>query len=57
MLFNGPATLRIAHSLGISTSIQYMILWFHPTQPPNGISIGSAVFACLTITNVTNRVT
>jgi len=28
--------------------IQYMVLWTRMSQPPNGISIGSAVFAQLT---------
>jgi len=28
--------------------IQYMVLWTNMSQPPNGISIGSAVFAQLT---------
>ena len=29
----------------ISASIEYMVHWAHVSQPPNGISIGSAVFA------------
>ena len=32
-----------------------MVTWVHQIQPPNGISIGLAVFAGLT--NVTNRQT
>jgi len=32
-----------------------MVPWAHPSQPPNGISIGSSVFAAFT--NVTNRQT
>jgi len=35
--------------------IKYELLWAHMSQPPNGISIGSAVFARLM--NVTNRQT
>ena len=45
MLFRGPDNRQNCPFLwGISTAIQYMVLWAHASQPSNGISIGSSVF-------------
>ena len=39
--------------MGICTPMQYMVPLAYPTQPPNVISIGLAVFARLTsVTNI-----
>jgi len=43
---------KIVHSHGVLHTHQYMVPWANPSQHPNGISIGSAVFAGFT--NVTN---
>jgi len=46
MLFNGLNNPKITPFRGVSRSyLKRGIPWAHMSQPPNGISIGSVVFA------------
>jgi len=46
---------RIRQVAPISTFIRYTVPWAHASLCPNGISIGSAVFAGLTRVTSTHR--
>ena len=53
--WDAPPPSKLPFPMGDLDTHLYMVAWANPSSQPNGISIGSAVFAGLT--NVTDRPT